>query len=80
MINVEIQRNGNENTAGVMRRFSRKIQSSGILRKVRGLRYHERTKSEAKTKKNALVRMERREKYQELLKLGRIVETKRRGR
>lgn len=78
MINVEIERNGNENTAGVMRRFSRKVQSSGVLKRVRGMRYHKRAKSDARKKKDALVRMERTEKFQELLKLGRVVETKKR--
>jgi ribosomal protein S21 len=78
MINVEIERHGNENTAGVMRRFSRKVQSSGVLKRVRGLRYFKRGKSDAKKKKDALVRMERTDKYLELLKLGRVVETKKR--
>lgn len=78
MINVEIERHGNENTAGVMRRFSRRVQSSGVLKRVRGLRYYKRKKSDANKKKDALVRIERFEKYQELLKLGRVVETKKR--
>jgi len=78
MINAEIERNGNENTAGVMRRFSRKVQSSGVLKRVRGLRYFKRQKSDARKKRDALVRIERTEKYNELLKLGRVVETKKR--
>jgi ribosomal protein S21 len=80
MINVEIQRNGNENTAGVMRRFSRKMQSSGVLKRVRSLRYFSRKKSGTKLKKDALVRIDRREKFQDLLKQGRVVETTRRRR
>lgn len=76
MINVEVQRHGNENVGGLMRRFSRKIQSSGIVRHVRGLRYHKRNASDAKRKKDALVRIKRTEEFQQLYKEGRKMPTK----
>ena len=78
MINVEVTRHGNENVGGLMRRFSRKMQSSGIVRRVRGLRYHKRNVSPAKKKKDALMRIERTEKYIEMYKEGRVVASKRR--
>lgn len=71
MINVEVERHGNENVGGLMRRFSRKMQSSGIVRRVRSLRYHKRNLSAAKQKKDALTRIDRTEKYMELFKEGR---------
>jgi ribosomal protein S21 len=71
MINVEVERHGNENVGGLMRRFSRKMQSSGIVRRVRSLRYHKRNLSGAKQKKDALTRIDRTEKYTELFKEGR---------
>jgi len=80
MINVEVQRHGNENVAGLMRRFSRKMQSSGVVRRMRGLRYHKRNESDAKQKKDALTRIERTEKYIELFKQGREVQSKKRRR
>ena len=76
MINVEVERHGNENVGGLMRRFSRKMQSSGVVRRVRGLRYHKRNVSNAKQKQEALTRIERSEKYNELFKEGRKMNTK----
>lgn len=76
MINVEIERHGNENVGGLMRRFSRKMQSSGVVRRVRSLRYHKRNVSKAKQKQEALTRIERTKKYMELFKEGRKPEQK----
>ncbi len=76
MINVEVQRHGNENVGGLMRRFSRKMQSSGVIRRVRGLRYHKRNTSNAKQKKEALIRIERTEKFLKMHKEGRKMPSK----
>jgi len=76
MINVEVERHGNENVGGLMRRFSRKMQSSGVVRRVRGLRYHSRNLSDSKQKKDALNRIDRTEKYLDLFKQGRKIPTK----
>jgi hypothetical protein len=59
-----------------MRRFSRKMQSSGIVRRVRSLRYHKRNVSKAKQKQEALTKIERTKKYMELFKEGRKTEQK----
>jgi ribosomal protein S21 len=80
MINVEIERHGNENVGGLMRRFSRKMQSSGVIKRVRNLRYHKRKVSDAKRKKEALVRLERTEKYVEMFKEGRKMSSKKKRR
>ncbi len=76
--NVEVTRHGNENIAGLMRRFSRKMQSSGVLKRVRSLRYHSRADSDARRKKAALTKLKRHEWYVEQEKLGRVVEKKKR--
>jgi ribosomal protein S21 len=73
MINVEVQRHGNENVGGLMRRFSRKMQSSGVVRRVRGLRYFKRNISDTKQKKEALTRIKSTEKFLELFKEGRKI-------
>jgi ribosomal protein S21 len=78
MINAEVQRHGNENIGGLMRRFSRKMQSSGVVKRAKSLRYFKRSASEARTKKDALLRMERTKKYVELFKEGREPEEKKR--
>lgn len=80
MINVEVQRHGNENVGGLMRRFSRKMQSSGVVRKVRGMRYFERALSKTKQKKEALTRITRTDKFLELQKEGRIMPAKKKFR
>jgi ribosomal protein S21 len=76
MINVEVERHGNENVSGLMRRFSRKMQSSGVVRRVRSIRYFKRNVSPAKAKKEALNRIRKTEKYIEMYKLGRKMPSK----
>jgi len=69
---IEVTKNSNENNAGILRRFSRKIQESNIIRKVKGSRYNERKESKLKIKKSALKRLGRRVEIEKLRKLGKI--------
>ncbi|OGI86258.1 hypothetical protein A3A01_02035 [Candidatus Nomurabacteria bacterium RIFCSPLOWO2_01_FULL_39_17] len=69
---IEIKKNPNENNASVLRRFSRKIQESNIIQKVKGSRYNKRQESKLKVKKSALRRMVRRREIEKLRKLGKI--------
>jgi ribosomal protein S21 len=69
---VEVRKNPNENNTSVLRRFSRRIQESGIIHKVKGSRYNERKESKQKVKKNALRRIVRRTEIEKLRKLGKI--------
>ncbi len=69
---IEVNKNPNENNASVLRRFSRKIQESGIIHKVKGARYNERKESKLKVKKSALKRMGRRKEIEKLRKLGKM--------
>ena len=69
---IEIKKNPNENNASVLRRFSRRIQESGIIRKVKSARYNIRKESKLKVKKSALKRMTRRKEIEKLRKLGKI--------
>ena len=70
---IEVRKNPNENNLGVLRRFSRRIQESGIIRKVKSSRYNERKESKLKIKKSALRRLERRQEIEQLKKLGKII-------
>ncbi len=70
---VEVKKNPNENNASILRRFSRRIQESGIIRKVKGSRYNIRKESKLKIKKSALKRMTRRKEIEKLKKLGKMV-------
>jgi len=69
---VEVKKNPNENNASLLRRFSRKIQESGIIQKVKGERYNERKESKVKVKKSTLRRIEKRKNTEKLRKLGKI--------
>ena len=70
---IEIKKNPNENNSSVLRRFSRRIQESGIIRKVKAARYNVRAESKLKIKKSALKRMARRLEIEHLKKLGKMV-------
>ncbi|HEY4502618.1 MAG TPA: hypothetical protein VJH21_02180 [Candidatus Paceibacterota bacterium] len=73
-INVQVNKNPNENAMGVIRRFTKRVQGSGILRRVRGMRYRERPVSSFLGKKRKLASLRRKKIYDELLKLGKIEE------
>jgi ribosomal protein S21 len=70
---IEVKKNPNENNSSVLRRFSRRIQESGIIRKVKSNRYNERKESKLKVKKSALRRIVRRAEIEKLKKLGKII-------
>lgn len=70
---IEVRKNPNENNSSVLRRFSRRIQESGIIRKVKSSRYNVRKESKLKIKKSALKRMARRKEIEKLKKLGKMI-------
>lgn len=74
MINVQVEKNTNENGLSLLKRFTRKVQSSGVIVSVRSNRYSERQPSEYTKKKRALKSIARRVKINELIKLGKITE------
>lgn len=74
MINVEITRNPNENAVSVIRRFTKKVQSSGVLPRVRSIRYNDRTLSPYKTKMKTLKSLKRKAEVAELIKMGKMAE------
>jgi hypothetical protein len=74
MINVEITKNANENNLGIIKRFTKKVQGSGILPKVRSKRYSQRDLSFYKTKKNTLKNLKRKAEIMELIKMGKMAD------
>jgi ribosomal protein S21 len=70
MIRVQVTKKDNESASGLIRRFTKKMQSSGILRTAKGGRYHERPKSDFVRKKDALKRISKRKEIEKLKKLG----------
>jgi ribosomal protein S21 len=79
-VNVEVVKGSNENNISVLRRFSRRVQGSGILPKVRSKRYNDRNKSENVKKAKTLAKLKKKEEITELIKLGKISEVGRFGK
>ena len=73
-INVNIQKNNNENTSSVLRRFVKKVRTAGFLQEVRGNRYFKRDQSKLKTKRSALVRLKLTKEYKAKEKAGAVME------
>ncbi|MCM2339475.1 MAG: hypothetical protein NDI62_03435 [Burkholderiales bacterium] len=69
---IEVSKNNNENNASILRRFSRRIQESNIIQKVKGSRYNKRKESKLKVKKATLKHLERRKETEKLRKLGKV--------
>lgn len=70
MINVSVNKNQGENSISLIRRFSRKVQGSGIIPRVRSLRFSDRIQSHFKVKQRALKGIDRRKVMAELVKMG----------
>ena len=79
-INVEVEKNNNESSANVIRRFTKRMQGAGIVPKVRGGRYFNRVKSQNVRRAAKLEKLEKAENYEKLVKLGVVQEHRGRGR
>jgi len=80
MINAEVAKAGNENNLNLIRRFTKRVQGSGVLPRVRSIRYATRKQSEYVKKKKTLKVLKRREEVAELIKMGKMTEFTRGGR
>lgn len=78
--NVEVEKNNNESSANVIRRFTKRVQNAGIVPKVRGGRYFNRVKSENVNRTAKLKKIIKKETYEKLVKLGKIQEFRGRRR
>lgn len=79
MINAEVQKSGTESALSVIRKFSRRVQGTGLIQTVRKGRYYVRGQSKAVSKKRALKRIARYETRLELIKEGKLVEEVKKG-
>ncbi len=71
---AEVKKQGNESAAALIRRFTKRVQSTQALMKVREERYFTRKMSKLKQRRRALVSIEKRTSYDRLKKLGKIPE------
>ena len=72
---IEVKKNANESNVNLVRRFTRKMQESGIIQKVKSKRYNKRAESKIKTKIATLKRLARRKNQEKLIKLGKATKT-----
>lgn len=70
--NVEVTKSGNDNNLGLIRKFTKRVQGSGILSRLRGIRYSSRKPSEYVKKKKTLKKIAARTKIRELIKMGKM--------
>lgn len=73
-INVGVDKNNNESSANVIRRFQKRVQGAGIIRKVRDGRYRTREKSDNVKRFAKLKKLGKKVVYEKALKLGKIQE------
>jgi ribosomal protein S21 len=76
-INAEVIKSGNENNVSLLRRFTRRVQGSGVLPRVRSIRYAVRKPSEYVKQKKTLKKLARRKEVDSLIKLGKMSENTR---
>ena len=75
--NVEVKKNNQESTANLIRRFTKRVQASGVLMRLRKGRYHARAKSPLVVRTGRLKKLKNKATYEKLYKLGKIQEVKR---
>jgi ribosomal protein S21 len=71
-VNIEVEKSGTETNANLLRRFSKRVQSAGLIQKVKGGRYKERHQSKYKVKAKTLNYIKRRKEVEKLIKLGKM--------
>jgi len=69
---IEVKRAASESNANLLRRFTKRVQTSGNLRRARDLQFSKRNKSPLKHKQDALKRIVKRATTNRLRKLGKI--------
>jgi len=69
---LEVKKEERETAQSLIRRFTKRVQKSGILLKARESRFYQRSKSRQMKKKEALRRERLKQEYKKLEKLGKI--------
>ena len=72
--NVQVEKNQNESSANVIRRFTKRMQNAGIIPRMRKIRYYSRVKSENVRRASRLKKLVKKENYETQLKLGKVKE------
>ena len=73
-INIEIEKNSNESNASMLRRFTKKVQGSGVLPRIRSIRYSKRKLSPYKVKMQRLSSISLKKDIEELIRMGKMAD------
>lgn len=76
-INVEVVKNTNESSSNVIRRFQKRVQGSGVITKMKKSRYYTRIKSRNVQKFARLKKLDKKDVFEKLLKLGKVQDNRR---
>ncbi|PJA47584.1 hypothetical protein CO172_00725 [Candidatus Uhrbacteria bacterium CG_4_9_14_3_um_filter_36_7] len=71
---MEIKRRKGESFESLIRRFSKRVQQSGVILQVRKIRFHAKNENKNAQRKRALRRLEISSKRDWLIKTGRVSE------
>jgi ribosomal protein S21 len=69
---IQVRKKEKETAESLIRRFSRRVQQSGVLKQVRRLRFREEEKSRDKRRSEALYKVKIRKEINRLKKLGKF--------
>lgn len=69
---VKVRRKENESVGSLLRRFTRAVQASGFLVRLKKRRYHASSQSDYQKKKEALRRIRWEKDIKRLRKLGKV--------
>lgn len=72
---VEVKRKDGESAESLIRRFSRRVQHSGLLLQAKKVKFRQRIKSKRLLREDTLRRKKIREQKEYLKKIGRLDET-----
>ncbi|MEK7062743.1 MAG: hypothetical protein AAB946_01775 [Patescibacteria group bacterium] len=72
--NVEVVKSGAENNLSLIRKFTKRVQGSGVLPRLRAIRYSKRAASPYVVKKMALKKIKRQKEVALLIKMGKMVD------
>ena len=70
VVTIQVVKNKNESPSSLIRRFTKRVQESGVVKTAKGRRYKTRNISEYKKKKNTLRRITKRATVERLKRLG----------
>lgn len=76
---VEVKKKDGETTESLIRRFTKRVQQSGVLIRAKKSRFLESPKNKRKIKEDALRRLEIKEKKEYLRKIGKLEEFDKKG-